>query len=84
MTMSNYFSNAPLAHARAYAGPEDEPPAKRMMDREKMFDPNYHYEWAKKNAARQALARQKHFGGDQAMIEWIRGHTRNLIPLVKR
>src|SRR5262245_55382738 len=73
-----------LAHARAYAGPEDEPPANRIMDREKMFDPNYQYEWAKKNAARQALARQKNFGGDQAMIEWIRIHTRNQIALVKR
>jgi len=73
-----------LAHAQSYAGPPDEAFAMRMMDREKMFDPNYHYEWAKKNAARQALARQKHFGGDQAMIEWIRLHTRNQIALVMR
>jgi hypothetical protein len=87
-----------LAHAQSYAGPQDEPPANRMMDRQKLTDPNYQYEWAKKNAARQVLARQKMLSGDQKnfsgdqknisrdqiMIEWIRGHTRKQIPLVKR
>src|SRR5215475_4473636 len=73
-----------LAHAQANGGPPDEVFDKGVMDRQKMADPNYHYERAKKNAARQALARQKNFGGDQAMIAWIRGHTRHQIPLVKR
>jgi hypothetical protein len=73
-----------LAHARAYAGPADEPASKRMMDRERINDPNYHYEWAKKNAAREALARQKNFGGDKSMIEWVRQHTSRQIELVRR
>jgi hypothetical protein len=73
-----------LGHAKAYAGPLDEKPAQRMPDRQKMNDPNYIYEWAKKNAARQALARQKQPGGDQAMIEWIREHRNHQIALIKR
>ncbi len=73
-----------LAHARAYAGAPNEKPEQRMPDRRQITNPNYLYDWAKKNTARQVLARHERFGGDQAMIEWVREHMRRQISLVKR
>jgi hypothetical protein len=72
-----------LAHARTAAGPKDEPPENRLLDHQKMKDPNYLYERQRKNAAREALARHQNLGGDKTLIDWIRGHSAHQIALVK-
>ena len=76
-----------LAHALAVSGRRPgERPDDKLPDgfREKMYDPNYLYGEARKQAALEALGRHEHFGGDKALIYWIRGHSAHQIAMVRR
>lgn len=74
-----------LAHARSFAEITDERLEAPLPDfRERMHNPESAYNQAKTGMARQAVARDKNFGGERAMIEWIRESSRMHIPLVKQ
>lgn len=74
-----------LAHARSFAEITDEQLEAPFPDfRERMHNPELAYNQAKTGMARQAVARDKNFGGERAMIEWIRENSRMHILLVKR
>jgi hypothetical protein len=73
-----------FAFARPIAEVTDEALEAPYPDRrERMRNPEYIYNLAKTQMARQAVARRKNYG-EQTVIEWIRENSKSYIPLVKK